>query len=152
LVISKRNSFRVLFGKIASVHFIWKISLYFSIGNSQSNRRSFVSYTYKKVKVAHTRLPIVGFRSWSRFFAVSLQVMSHKPGGRLPLLSARPAVTLATLKRAGTNFAAWRTKARWVWTVCLRLLPDSVATAILTGALLHAYHSATEPPYTHNVK
>jgi len=28
----------------------------------------------KKVKVAHTRLPSVGFRSWSRFFAVSLQV------------------------------------------------------------------------------
>jgi len=33
--------------------------------------------------------------------------VSHKPGGRLPLLSARPAVTLATLKRAATNFAAW---------------------------------------------
>jgi len=33
--------------------------------------------------------------------------MSHKPGGRLPLLSARPAVTLATLKRAATNFAVW---------------------------------------------
>jgi len=32
---------------------------------------------------------------------------SHKPGGRLPLLSARPAVTHATLKRAATNFAAW---------------------------------------------
>ena len=31
----------------------------------------------------------------------------HKPGGRLPLLSARPAVTLATLKRAATSFAAW---------------------------------------------
>jgi len=31
---------------------------------------------------------------------------SHKPGGRLPLLSARPAVTLATVKRAATNFAA----------------------------------------------
>jgi len=29
--------------------------------------------------------------------------MSYKPGGRLPLLSARPAVTLATLKRAATN-------------------------------------------------
>ena len=28
----------------------------------------------KKVKVAHTRLPSVGFRSWSRFLAVSLQV------------------------------------------------------------------------------
>jgi len=26
--------------------------------------------------------------------------VSHKPGGRLPLLSARPAVTPATLKRA----------------------------------------------------
>ena len=33
--------------------------------------------------------------------------VSHEPGGRLPLLSARPAVTSATLKRAATNFAAW---------------------------------------------
>jgi len=33
--------------------------------------------------------------------------LTHKPGGRLPLLSTRPAVTLATLKRAATNFAAW---------------------------------------------
>ena len=33
--------------------------------------------------------------------------MSHKPGSRLPLLSARPAVTLATLKRTDTNFTAW---------------------------------------------
>ena len=34
-------------------------------------------------------------------------VMSHKPGGRLPVLSAGPAVTPATLKRAAANFAAW---------------------------------------------
>ena len=40
--------------------------------------------------------------------------VSHKPGGRLPLLSTRPAGTPATLKRAATNFAAWRTEARWV--------------------------------------
>ena len=33
--------------------------------------------------------------------------VSHKPGGRLPLLSARPAVTLATLNRAATSFEAW---------------------------------------------
>ena len=33
--------------------------------------------------------------------------VSHKPGGRLPLLSARPAVTPAILKSAATNFAAW---------------------------------------------
>ena len=32
---------------------------------------------------------------------------SRKPGGRLPLLAARPAVTPATLKRAATSFAAW---------------------------------------------
>jgi len=33
--------------------------------------------------------------------------VSHKPGGRLTLLSARPAVILATLKRIAANFAAW---------------------------------------------
>ena len=33
--------------------------------------------------------------------------VSHKPGGRLPLFSAKPAVTVATLKRAATSFAAW---------------------------------------------
>jgi len=33
--------------------------------------------------------------------------VSHKPGGRLPLLSARPAVTPETLKRAAASFSAW---------------------------------------------
>ena len=33
--------------------------------------------------------------------------VSHEPGGKLPLLSARPAVTLATLNRSATSFAAW---------------------------------------------
>jgi len=33
--------------------------------------------------------------------------VNHKTGGRLPLLSARPAVTPATFKRAAANFAAW---------------------------------------------
>ena len=33
--------------------------------------------------------------------------VSHKPGGRLPLLFARPSVTHANLKRTATNFAAW---------------------------------------------
>jgi len=40
--------------------------------------------------------------------------VSHKPGGRLRLLSARPAVILAIFKRAATNVAAWGTEARWV--------------------------------------
>ena len=33
--------------------------------------------------------------------------VNRKPGGRLPLLSTKPAVTPATLKRAATNFTAW---------------------------------------------
>ena len=33
--------------------------------------------------------------------------VSHKPGGKLSLLAARPAVTPATLERAATNFAVW---------------------------------------------
>ena len=33
--------------------------------------------------------------------------VSHKPSSRLPLLSARLAVTPATLKRAAISFAAW---------------------------------------------
>ena len=33
--------------------------------------------------------------------------VSRKPNGRLPLLSAWPAVTLTTLKRAATSFVAW---------------------------------------------
>ena len=32
--------------------------------------------------------------------------VNHKPDGRLPLLSARPAVTPAIFKRAATSFAA----------------------------------------------
>ena len=32
---------------------------------------------------------------------------NHTPDSRLPLLSARPAVTPATIKRAATKFAAW---------------------------------------------
>ena len=33
--------------------------------------------------------------------------VSYKPGGRLPLLSTRPAVTPTTFQRTATNFAAW---------------------------------------------
>jgi len=58
--------------------------------------------------------------------------VSHKPDGWLLLLSARLAVTPVTLKSAATNFAAWWTEAQWVWTVCLRLLPDRVVAAIWT--------------------
>jgi len=51
--------------------------------------------------------------------------VSHKPGGRLPLLSARPAVTPATLKGC-YQFCCLVNRG----TIGVnRLLPDSVATA-----------------------
>ena len=61
------------------------------------------------VMVAHTRLPNVGSRSWSRFLAVSLQVTWVIN----PAVGCHyfPPVTLATLKRAATNFVAWWTEA-----------------------------------------
>ena len=98
-------------------------------------------------KVAHTRLPSVGFRSWSRFLAVSLQVTwvinravgchYFPPGLQLPPHPLRGLLPILLLE------------AQWVWTVCLRLLPDSVAAAIWTRTFCawvqHANHSATEP-------
>ena len=56
--------------------------------------------------------------------------VSHKPGGRLPLLSARPAVTSATLKRAAATFGCLVNRGTTGVTVCLTLLLDSVAAAI----------------------
>jgi len=47
--------------------------------------------------------------------------MSHKPGNRLPLLSARPAVTLATLNRAATNFGEQRHRGRGIIVVCISM-------------------------------
>ena len=76
--------------------------------------------------------------------------VSHKPGGRLPLLSARPAVTLATLKWAANNFAAWLTEAQWVWTVSPTVSPTASRLRFEPGPycawVQHTNHSATEPP------
>ena len=53
-------------------------------------------YLGKKVKVAHTRLPSVGLRLILVLDSQPAGDASHKPDGRLPLLFARPAVTLTT--------------------------------------------------------
>ena len=159
MVISNHNSFRVLFDKLLPYILCEHIYLYFSSGNGQPRepalcqlyRHTFVPsllthnyHTRRGAKILFKKgkgspysitkrrapelIPVLGSQPAGE--------VGHKPGGRLPLLSARPAVTLATLKTAATNFAAWWTEARWVWTVCLRLLPDSVAAAIWTQALL----------------
>ena len=68
------------------------------------------TYQQLQVKVAHTRLPSAGVRLPGLIPVLGSQPagdVSHKPGGRLPLFSARPAVIITTLKRAATSFAAW---------------------------------------------
>ena len=60
------------------------------------------SFDTKKVKVAHTRLPSVVFRSWSRFFAVSLPVTWVTN----PAVGCHyfPTVTPTTVKKGPTAF------------------------------------------------
>ena len=70
----------------------------------------------KRVKVAHTRLPSVGFRGWSRFLAVSLQVTFvinpavgchyFPPGLQLPpqpLRGLLPILLLGEQRHMGVN-------------------------------------------------
>jgi len=69
---------------------------------NHSSRLYLVFGQYNIKKVAHTRrvpelIPVLDSQPAGD--------VNHKPGGRLPLLSARPAVTLAILKRAATIFA-----------------------------------------------
>jgi len=76
-------------------------------GGTRANGDMRWSVIYVKVKVAHSiakrrvpeLIPVLGSQPAGE--------LSHKPSCRLPLLSTRPAVTLATLKRAATSFAAW---------------------------------------------
>ena len=65
------------------------------------------SLELKTVKAAHTRLPSRVPELIPILGSQPAGDVSHKPGGRLPLLSARPAVTLEALKRAATSFTAW---------------------------------------------
>ena len=75
--ISSRNSFRVLFDKIASAYFIWKIHLYFSIGNGQRTepalcqlyRRTFVPVWPRRAAHLHRSAgegKLLSERMWSR--------------------------------------------------------------------------------------
>jgi len=77
-------------------------------GNFNGPSKAGSNYLYKKDKgspysVTERRVPeLIPVRGIQPARDVSL-----KPGSRLPLLSARPAVTFATFKRAATDFAAW---------------------------------------------
>jgi len=90
----------------------------------------------KKVKIAHIRLPSVGFRSWSRFLAVSLQVTwvinpavgchYFPPGLQLPPQPLKGLLPISLLGEQRHNGCEQ----------LLRLLLDSFATATWTQALL----------------
>jgi len=49
--------------------------------------------------------------------------VNHKPDRRLPLLSARPAVTPATLKRAATNMSTGTGKGKGKRSIAVRNMP-----------------------------
>ena len=115
------------------------------------NEVSHTTHSAKKVKVAHTRLPSVGFRSWSQFLAVSLQVVwvinpavgchYFPPGLQLPpqpLRGLLPVLLLGEQRHDGCQQFAldcYPTASR------LRFEPG-----LFCAWVQHANHLATEPP------
>jgi len=73
-----------------------RLSVRQDISKTKKGKRSPYSITERRVAEL---IPVLGSQPAGD--------VSHKPSGRLPLLSARPAVTLATFKRVASNFAAW---------------------------------------------
>ena len=135
--------------------FVWEATsdiLLVSSGNCDSVLLRFQKMiTSKKVKVAHTRLQSIWFRSWSRFLAVSLQVMwvmnpavgchYFPPGLQLPpqpLRGMLPILLLGEQRHDGCEqfaYDCYLTASR------LRVEPGPFCAWVQ-----HANHSATEPP------
>ena len=93
-----------------------------------------LQHLWKKVKVAHTRLLSIGFRSWSQFLAVSLQLPSQ------PLRGLQLVLLLGEQRHDGCEQFAqdcYLTASR------LRFEPSPSCVWVQ-----HANYSATEPPTT----
>ena len=129
LVISNHNSFRVLFGKMASVYFIWKIYLYFSVGKCQP-REPALCQLYR-----HTFVPYIAYRCTSR---------EHECRFARPCL--RP-VTTASVECAPVLSAASSAPDQWfgdenrgnltclsLWIFTGRLFPLSSLSLVCNGA------------------
>ena len=91
----------------------------------------------KNGKVFQYSLPRVGPGADPSVQAVSLQVtLSDPPSSRLPLLSARPAVTFPAEEHhrplASTKLYCLVTRGRWVRAACPRLLPNSTMAGVRT--------------------
>jgi len=97
--------YRILFKKIHLWSYIAQMTIHSNDHtvhlNDLTTTRSPYSITERRVPEL---IPVLGSQPAGD--------VSHKPGGRLPLLSTRPAVTPTILKRAATNFAAWWTESR----------------------------------------
>ena len=95
--------------------------------------------SHSSKKVAHIRLPSAELRSWSWFFVVSLQVtrVIH-PAVGCHYFPLGPQLSLQTLRGLIpiSLLGEQRHDGCEHWTVCLRLLPDSIAAAIWTGPRL----------------
>ena len=114
--------------------------------------RVFIIFTYlilKKVKVAQTRLPSVGFRSWSRFLALSLQVTwvinpavgchYFPPGLQLPSQPLRGLLPISLLGEQRHD--GCEQFAENCYPSASRFEPR-----LYCAWVQHANHSATEPP------
>jgi len=85
----------MVFGTVIRLHFLHALTMFAGVKvqtEGESERGSRYSITDRRVPEL---IPDLGSQPAGD--------VSHKPGGRLPLLSARP----ATLKSVATNFAVW---------------------------------------------
>ena len=111
-------------------------------------KRLIIDHFFGLKKVAHTRLPSVGFRSWSRFLAVNLQLTwiinptvgcrYFPPGLQLPLRGLLLILLLGEQRHSECEQFAqycYPTASR------LRFEPRPFCAWVQ-----HANHSATEPP------
>jgi len=105
----------------------------------------------KKVMIAHTRSPSVGFLSWSRFLAVSLQVTwvinsavgchYDPPGLQLPPQPLRGLLPILLLGEQRQNRCEQFAKDCYPTASRLRFEPRPFCAWVQ-----HANHTATEPP------
>ena len=124
-----------------------------------AQRKLITACNIKKIKLAHTRLPSVGFQSWSRFLAVSLQVTltwvinpavgcHYFPSGMQlppqPLRGLVPVSLLGEQRRNGCEQFAWDS---YPTASRLRFEPGPFCAWVQ-----HANHSATEPQHVTYVK
>jgi len=124
----------------ASKH--WRYNQTISFNGNQTFQNDTPPQYYVKVKAFPYSIPSIGSGADPSVQAVSLQVtISHTPRSRLPLLSARPAVTSPATEHhrplASTKLYCLVTEAHRCKQTCLRLL-YSIALKVICNDFLVA--------------